>query len=191
MQAEGTRPNSPGANRIFVGVPVTAEAALQIAALLPPGSFLRQSLPENYHITLLFLGAVSDLQDIIERFESIRFEPFSIAVDGINGFYKKDKLRIIYLSISEGSEQLGACSSRVKSIFPEFVNDPFPVFVPHITLCRNLKEADREQAEALLSFQFHNPIKLEVNRLFLYDSSDFSLTKLYRKVSSVGGSQAF
>jgi 2'-5' RNA ligase len=191
MQAGGTSPNSRTQNRIFIGVPVPSEAALQLQAMLPQNGFLRQSLPENYHITLLFLGAVSNLQNIVERFESIRFEPFTIAVDGIGGFYKKDRLRIIYLSISEGSDQLGAFSRQVKSMFPEFVNDPSSDFVPHITLCRNLKEADREQAEALLSFKFSSPITFEVHQLFLYDSGSFSLTKLYRKVSSVSVARTF
>jgi len=174
------------ANRIFIGVPVPWETALQIQSLLPDYAFLNRVSPENYHITLLFLGHVPDLQNIMDKFETITFKSFKVLISGISGFFKKDKLHVIYLTVFDSDDRLGTLNQEAKSLFPEYVDEQFPTYVPHLTLCRNIKSNEVSQAQTLLGLKFAQPIEFEALQINLYDSSNFKFLRLYRRVASVG-----
>lgn len=173
-------------NRLFIGVTVPLEAAQQIQEQLPAYGFLKTQSPENYHITLLFLGSVDELATIVSHFETIRFESFQISIDGINGFYKKGKLHVVYLSIAEGLGALGNLNNQGKALLPGYGDHEFPTFVAHVTLCRSLNATEIKQAEAVIGHKFSSPIRFEALQIGLYDSSNFNFTRLYKRVSSIG-----
>ncbi|QRR00789.1 RNA 2',3'-cyclic phosphodiesterase [Dyadobacter sandarakinus] len=172
-------------NRIFIGIPVPADIAKQLWEMLPGGELLKRSAFTNYHITLQFLGKVSNLSEVIEQFKSLTFNSFKISVDGISGFYKKGKLAVMYLSISEGKGEVTTLSQVVKSTFAAYDNDPNPVYTPHITVNRNIKAAELQSAEQLLTFKFAQPIYFEALHIYLYDSINLRDSGLYGCVSSV------
>jgi RNA 2',3'-cyclic 3'-phosphodiesterase len=174
------------ANRIFIGIPVPLDIARELWEMLPGGDILKRSAFENYHITLQFLGEVPDLHEVIERFKRLTFDSFQISVDGISGFYKKGKLAVVYLSISDDKDQLTALSQEVRSVFAEYDNDPEPIYTPHITVNRNIKIAEIQSAEQLLTFKFAEPVSFEALQIYLYDSSNLRYTSLYKCVSKIG-----
>ncbi|WP_026632778.1 RNA 2',3'-cyclic phosphodiesterase [Dyadobacter alkalitolerans] len=173
-------------NRLFIGVDVGLDTAEQIQEQLPDLAFLKRQALENYHITLLFLGTVNELARVLNRFETISFDSFLISIDGIQGFYKKDKLHVVYLSVADGLEALTELNNQVKALFPEYSSEQYPTFVPHITLCRNLKAAEIKMAEAIIGHQFPEPFQFEAFKIVLYDSVQFKFAAQYTHVASVG-----
>ncbi|WP_031530261.1 RNA 2',3'-cyclic phosphodiesterase [Dyadobacter crusticola] len=173
------------ANRLFIGIPVPVDIARRLQEQLPAGDLLKRSAPENYHITLQFLGEVHDVESVIRRFEKLTFKSFGISINGISGFYKNDKLSVLYLSILNGKSELGELSQLVKTAFPDYDKDTNPVFTPHITVNRNIKKAELPIAQQLLTFRFAEPISFGAMQIFLYDSSNFSNSRLYKCIGSV------
>jgi 2'-5' RNA ligase len=54
---------------------------------------------------------------VLERFETISFDSFLISIDGIQGFYKKGRLDVIYLSVANGLEALTDLNNQLKALF--------------------------------------------------------------------------
>lgn len=171
-------------NRLFIGIPIPFEIGLEIQDALPDFPFLTRTDLTNYHITLLFLGPVPNLQEVIKKFESQNFSSFTISVTGIGGFYKKDKLSVLYATIGQGHDHLADLSKKTASMFPEYADNLFPSFTPHVTLCRNIKKEEILEAEGLLNFQFNTPITFEAFKLTLFDSSS-KMSGLYKHVHSI------
>lgn len=173
-------------NRLFIGVAVGLDTAEQIQQHLPDLAFLRRQAPGNYHITLLFLGTVDELAVVVDRFETISFDSFIISIDSIQGFYQNDKLQGVYLNVADDLKALTDLNNQVKALFTEYSSQQYPTFVPHITLCRNLKGAEIKQAEAIIGHKFSEAIRFEALKIVLYDSFNLGFASQYTHVASVG-----
>ncbi|MCF0057139.1 RNA 2',3'-cyclic phosphodiesterase [Dyadobacter sp. CY356] len=172
-------------NRIFIGVKLKEQIVEWLQSALPPHKLLQEVVPENYHITLLFLGHVPQLDKLTERFEQLSFKPFFVSVTGLGGFYKKGKLKILYLRIDPDNDQLQHMHQELKSVFGNAAADQYPIFTPHITLNRNVKSLEIKQVEQFVNYTFPQPLEFEIDSLHLMDSGNFGFTKLYRTVSSI------
>ena len=104
------------------------------------GSFVRK---ENFHVTLKFLGETEPV--IIKRL----CLAMDNAVSGIScftlaagrpGYFKRRDGLIIWLGITEGSEEIWTISSNLEEELSKtgFKKDDVP-FTPHITLARRVK----------------------------------------------------
>ena len=81
-----------------------AREQLQRAA---PDRALRWVAPENYHITLLFLGEQDETRvpAIVQAMESARagIAPFEIAVQGLGVFPNWNRPNVLWAGVSEGT----------------------------------------------------------------------------------------
>ena len=92
------------------------------------GNFTRR---ENLHLTLAFIGEYSDPDDVIDVLETVRFDPFSICLEGIGSFGS------LWWAGLSGSDELKALTKRLRRALAE-AGIPFDrkKFSPHITLVR-------------------------------------------------------
>jgi 2'-5' RNA ligase len=112
-----------------------AREQLQRAA---PDRALRWVAPENYHITLLFLGEQDEarLPAIVQAMETARvgIAPFEIAVQGLGVFPNWNRPNVLWAGISEGSQLLAQMAAALeRALLPAPSGKPFH---PHITLAR-------------------------------------------------------
>lgn len=123
--------------RLFTGLEIPqsiAERLTMLSAGLPGARWID---PENYHITLRFIGDVDDIvaHEFASALAEIRFEPFDLQLDGLGSFGGK-KPRAIWAGIAP-SEPLLALqrahegAARAAGLPPEPRN-----FTPHLTLAR-------------------------------------------------------
>jgi RNA 2',3'-cyclic 3'-phosphodiesterase len=130
--------------RAFVAVfppPETQEALADAARGLPVVGKVRLMPPANIHLTLKFLGDVSqeDLGRLAEVLEPVRerHEPFEAGISGFGAFPSTRRARILWAGIGEGAEELCALARDVEeSLEPLGFEREDRTYVPHLTLGR-------------------------------------------------------
>jgi 2'-5' RNA ligase len=142
-----------GLRRAFLAVVPPPDArAWTEAAADPARTFagdLRWTRVEQRHLTVRFLGAVSDSDRRNESFaesfaESFRrFRPFVLSLGGGGAFPDPHRARVLWLGVRQGSDALGALAARVAE------PDDLP-YVPHLTLARANRPRDLGQVVAAL-----------------------------------------
>lgn len=107
--------------RAFVAVELSPEvrAALekQMAALRRVGAHVSWTVPENLHITLVFLGditreAVLKVSGILDEISG-DVEPFEVECGGLGTFGSPRSPRIIWAGIQDGDVPLGALQEKL------------------------------------------------------------------------------
>lgn len=130
--------------RLFIAalIPGTVRNALHEARehlqRAVPDRALRWVAPENYHITLLFLGEQDEsrVPAIVQAMESARagIEPFEIALAGLGVFPNWNRPSVLWAGVSEGIMPLSQIANALqRTLLP---NAPGKPFHPHITLAR-------------------------------------------------------
>ena len=130
--------------RAFVAVfpPSEMQEALADAARgLPVVGKVRLTPPSNIHLTLKFLGDVSqeDLGRLAEALEPVRerHEPFEASISGFGAFPSPRRARILWAGIGEGAAELRALARDVEeSLEPLGFERDDRTYVPHLTLGR-------------------------------------------------------
>jgi RNA 2',3'-cyclic 3'-phosphodiesterase len=130
--------------RAFVAVfppPEVQEALASAARDLPIAGKVRLTPPANVHLTLKFLGDVSedDLGRVAEALEPVheKHERFEAGISGVGAFPSPKKARILWAGIGEGSDRLRALAEDVEeSLEPLGFEREGRVYVPHLTLGR-------------------------------------------------------
>ena len=130
--------------RTFVAVfppPETQEALADAARGLPVVGKVRLTPPANIHLTLKFLGDVSqeDLGRLAEVLEPVRerHEPFEAGISGFGAFPSPRRARILWAGIGEGAAELRALARDVEeSLEPLGFEREDRTYVPHLTLGR-------------------------------------------------------
>jgi 2'-5' RNA ligase len=130
--------------RAFVAVfppPEVQEALAGAARGLPVVGKARLTPPANLHLTLKFLGDVSedDLSRVAEALESLRerHEPFEAGISGFGAFPSPKKARILWAGVGQGSDRLCALAEDVEeSLEPLGFERENRIYVPHLTLGR-------------------------------------------------------
>jgi len=116
----------------------------------------RQVIPENFHVTLLFLGEVEEdaFQCLIQNISSVTFEPFRISLEKLGYF---DKTKIFWVGPKETPTEL-------ESLFKKLRNCAFRCgfskltkrYVPHVTLLRKAQVPLTDPSFASIEWQVNN-----------------------------------
>jgi len=130
--------------RAFVAVfppPDVREALAGAARDLPVVGKIRLTAPANIHLTLKFLGDVSQevLARVAEGREPLRerHEPFEAAIAVFGAFPSPRKARILWAGVGEGADRLSALAQDVdQSLEPLGFEREGRAYVPHLTLGR-------------------------------------------------------
>ena len=109
--------------------------------------------PENFHLTLKFLGEIStsDVEPIsnIIRMVSEKYSCFTISLEGIGAFPTINKPRVIWVGIGEGASMLQRIASDINQLLRSIqIYGDDKAFHPHITLAR-VKRFNRELIRAI------------------------------------------
>lgn len=171
--------------RLFLGLELPYQIKTQLAdyiSQLPQGRKGWEN-PHDFHLTLLFIGAISEENKIHiqERMNLIKFKPFKIEIGPIQFFNR----RVMYLSLLP-SEELMALQSQIEKMFPEWFDPEAKKFIPHITVKRWQRYEYDELYEAINRHPF-SPLSVEVDKLALFKSEKDSENRKYHVIFRVSG----
>ena len=128
--------------------------------------------PENYHLTLRFIGEVESwrAEEVDEALANIRARPFMLSLRGLGLFEKAGRISSLWVGV-EKTDQLGLLQAKVETALQRIGLEPERKrFAPHVTLART----DRAAPEKLIAYvQAHNLFRLPpmaVEHFTLYSS---------------------
>ncbi len=163
--------------RLFIGVPLTRETRGALGTHLAealgdrrlPG---RPVPPENWHLTLRFLGRTERVQyeKLLRALEEARLgEAFVLGLSSLGAFPRPARATVLWMGIDRGEEELAALAAQVAETVERagFPPEERP-FAAHLTLSRIRPHQDvrsliekvppfawRQQVERLVVFRSH------------------------------------
>ena len=146
----------------------------------------RWTRPEGIHLTLKFLGEISDAQAkrVVESLTRIgKFEPFSIEARGFGFFPHPRRPRVLWVGI-EAPSALGELAARVEREMEKagFAREE-RAFTPHLTLARFPVPRPQPGLEAALPGAEPASLgRFEASEFFLFESQLSPQGAQYRKV---------
>lgn len=170
--------------RLFIGLdfPVEIRERLSVMRGGVPGA--RWTAPDNFHLTLRFVGDVSEdaADDCRDAFLGLHGRAFDLTLSGVGLFGDGGRPRVLWAGV-ERSEPLLHLHAIVESAMVRAGFDPDPrKYAPHITLARlNRSNSDRvgRFLEEWGAFRA-GPMRME--RITLYQSLSMEGGPLYRPV---------
>ena len=112
----------------------------ELQTFVPPGA-IRWTKPEQFHLTLRFLGNVpsdslSALQEAV-RAVCVTALPLHLYARGLGFFPNARSPRVVWVGINDGENRLTALQSRIESATGPFTSEPAGgYFAGHVTLGR-------------------------------------------------------
>jgi 2'-5' RNA ligase len=156
--------------RLFVALALPAAIKAELLSGGIPGA--KWVPPENYHLTLRFIGEVESwrAEEVDEALANIRAKPFALSLRGVGTFEKAGRISSLWVGV-EKTDQLGFLQTKVETALQRIGLEPERKrFAPHVTLART----DRAAPEKLVAFvQAHNLFRLPpmaVEHFTLYSS---------------------
>jgi 2'-5' RNA ligase len=111
---------------------------------------VRWTPPTNFHLTLLFLGEVEQLE-VVKICRTVRarardHEPFAVDVAGLGGFPNARRPKVLWAGITEGVEPLRALHADLEEGLLDLgcYRREERGYTPHLTLGRLTQEAEAE-----------------------------------------------
>ncbi|MVS99227.1 RNA 2',3'-cyclic phosphodiesterase [Devosia marina] len=160
--------------RLFTGLEIPADVAFALSLKRGGLPGARWIDPENYHITLRFIGDVDgktadEVVDSLDRLSNSL--QFSIRLTHL-GTFGGDKPRALYAGVepSESLSRLQAAQERVlqrAGLPPEGRK-----FVPHVSLARLRGTADADVARFIAEAARFEPLSFVPARFVLFSSRD-------------------
>ena len=171
--------------RAFVAIELPPSFAGEVAAVarqLSAAIEARYIPRENYHITLAFLGEVSEAQlhDAMEALDEAAagMEPFPLVPDGIGKFGKSHNATL-WMGIAKVPGLMELAERLRKALQARGVDFDDKAFLPHITLARHADIPNAELPQLLF------PQEAMAERVTLFKSTLHKDGAIYKPLHTV------
>jgi len=158
--------------RLFVALAIPSALRTQLAGLAGGIPGAKWVAPENYHLTLRFIGEVEPwrAQEVDEALAAIRARPVELSLRGLGTFEKAGRIQALWVGV-ERSEGLAHLQRKVETALQRIGLEPERRgFAPHVTLART----DKAPPEKIVAYvQAHNLFRapaVSVESFTLYSS---------------------
>ena len=123
--------------RLFTGLELPAAIGASLAAMRGGISGARWVEPEDYHVTLRFIGDVDGrvAREIAEVLDEIRRPPFPVVVEGL-GWFGADRPRAIIARLRATTPLLDLQAEQERRLRRIGLAPETRKFTPHVTLAR-------------------------------------------------------
>jgi 2'-5' RNA ligase len=157
--------------RLFTGleIPETLAESLSLLRGGLPGA--RWIDPENYHLTLRFIGDVDDAlaREIASLLGRIRRLEFELRLDGLSSFGGR-KPRAVVASVAPSSSVMELQAEHERLMQRVGLEPEGRKYTPHITLARLRDSSSRDVAEYLSTRSLFGMAPFAVSRFVLFSS---------------------
>lgn len=159
--------------RLFTGLEIPQEAAGALAAMRGGVFGARWLEPENYHITLRFIGDIDarTADDIADELDDVRRAPLDVQFDGLSWF-GGDKPRAIVARIKPTAELLDLQATHERRLRRLGLPPETRSYQPHVTLARLRQVSPMAMADYLGSRGGLSAPGFEASRFVLYSARD-------------------
>jgi len=157
--------------RIFTGLELPANVTQSLAMLRGGLPGARWIDPENYHLTLRFIGDVDDTvaREVAWLLGKVSRPPLELRFDGLSSFGgRRPRAVVAALAQTPALMELQAEHERLMQrvgLEPEGRK-----FTPHVTLARLRDSSSRQVADYLATRPFLEPLPFRVSRFVLFSS---------------------
>lgn len=129
--------------RLFTGISIPADISARLRLLGGGIAGAAWSVPENYHITLAFIGEVDDA--VAERvhlaLSTVRAPSFPLSLKGMGVFERGDHPHTLFAAVEPAPELLALKARTDAALEKEGLPFEHRKYTPHLTLAR-LKAPD-------------------------------------------------
>jgi 2'-5' RNA ligase len=142
--ASGAVPGETKTERLFLALTLPEPVRDALLPLPKKVSGLAWTPPEQWHVTLRFLGDVpaDRMETLIQRLGMIRVEPFILPVEGVGTFPPNRPPRVLWVGIGSGHPRLFQLRQRVDdAVLAAGIDADLRSFHPHVTLARCNEDA--------------------------------------------------
>lgn len=109
------------------------------ALLIKTGADLKAVEPKNIHITVRFLGNVSEntVEKLHDCMKKVQFVPFDVKIHGVGAFPDAKHPRVVWAGITQGANELRSVFDQLEPQLQSlgFAAEPRG-FNPHLTIAR-------------------------------------------------------
>jgi RNA 2',3'-cyclic 3'-phosphodiesterase len=157
--------------RIFTGLEIPAEVANALAMMRGGLPGARWIDPENYHVTLRFIGDVDDVvaREVAYLLGRVRRTEFELRFESLSSFGgRRPRAVVAALAQTPALMELQAEHERLMQrvgLEPEGRK-----FTPHVTLARLRDSSSRQVADYLSVRAMIAPLSFKVSRFVLFSS---------------------
>jgi 2'-5' RNA ligase len=156
--------------RLFTALEIPSEIGQSMAHLRGGLPGARWVDPENYHLTLRFIGDIDDAlaDEIADLLGQVARRKFSLRIDGLDSF-GGHKPRAVVAAVQPVTE-LVELQAEHERIMQRVGLQPERKYKPHVTLARLRETSSRQVADFLsLRLPFRSP-SFPVSRFVLFSS---------------------
>ncbi|MEM5872337.1 MAG: RNA 2',3'-cyclic phosphodiesterase [Candidatus Aenigmatarchaeota archaeon] len=172
--------------RAFIGISIPEELKPKIKEI--QNKFSKFDIkfvePENLHFNLKFFKDLRNTEKVKGKLKDIssHFKPFEIKIAGIGAFPSKNYIRVIWLGVKEGYQQLVSLAKFIQSSLEE-LGYTEEEFVPHLTLGRVRTGKNKNEIIMLLNELENVEIgNMEVKEIKLFQSKLTPTGPIYNEV---------
>ena len=157
--------------RIFTGLEIPSAVAQSLAMLRGGLPGARWIDPENYHLTLRFIGDIDDslAREIADMLNGVRRMSFELRLEGLASFGGR-KPRAVVATAAPTPALLELQAEQERMMQRVGLEPEGRKYTPHVTLARLRDTSSREVADYLSTRQPFRTAPFQVGRFVLFSS---------------------
>jgi RNA 2',3'-cyclic 3'-phosphodiesterase len=157
--------------RLFTGLEIPASVAQSLAMMRGGLPGARWIDPENYHLTLRFIGDIDDAlaRDIAGLLGRVRRESFELYFDGLTSFGGR-KPRAVVAAAAPVAPLMELQAEQERLLQRLGLEPEGRKYTPHLTLARLRDSSSRQVADYLAARGHYRSARFQVSRFVLFSS---------------------
>lgn len=159
--------------RLFTGFEVPPDVAFELSLMRGGLSGARWITPDNYHVTLRFLGDIdgATARDFAYGLDDVHAEPIEVTIDALD-FFGGDKPRALLARVKLSRDLADLQSEHEKLARRVGLPPEGRKFTPHVTLARMRQASTHAVAAWLGARALFRSITFTAQRFVLFSSRD-------------------
>jgi 2'-5' RNA ligase len=157
--------------RLFTGVEIPPDVGQALASLRGGLPGARWIDPENYHLTLRFIGDVDDMiaGEVASMLGRVKRGAFELRMDGLTSFGGRTPRAVV--ATVAGAQALVEVQAEHERLMQRIGLEPEGrKYTPHVTLARLRDSSSRDVAEYLSARGYFRTAAFQVSRFVLFSS---------------------
>lgn len=157
--------------RLFTGVEIPTDIAQSLSMLRGGLPGARWIDPENYHLTLRFIGDVDDMvaHEVASLLGRVRHGAFDLHMEGLTSFGGR-KPRAVVANVAPAQPLVEVQAEHERLMQRMGLEPEGRKYTPHVTLARLREASNRDVAEYLAARGFFRTAAFRVERFVLFSS---------------------